>query len=246
MRDQTAVQATSLRRRVSGHIQRAMMLAVIAGCTTGETDGPSADNGAPPPAEAAGASQAPQRYQLADLDVGLGDYLPPLDEGRVEIAPPAKWRVGSRQQKLVVWFHRYDDPKLLPQIRVTAEGAPAAAPGATPENVREFADWLAGHVQQQLGEKETLVEPVTPVVLGDNAFGYYVRKGKYRGAAAQRHILTTSHQGRMYAMSLIAFTEQVPENRDAVFAAGAGMKFRGGGGASDAGSGEVPGESHAP
>ena len=79
-----------------------------------------------------------KRYQLSDLKVGLGDYLPPLDEGRVEIARPAEWKVGSRQQGYVVWFHRFRDVQLLPQIRVTAEPAPEAAPDAMVDSVEQL------------------------------------------------------------------------------------------------------------
>ncbi len=193
----------------------------------GAQTGGAADDGSGSPA--ANAPKGPKTYKLSDLSVGLGDYLPPLDEGRVEIAPPGDWRVGSRQKDYVVWFHQYKDARLLPQIRVTAEDAPEDAPqNATAADVDAYAKWVAGSVEKDLGAKETLIEPVVPLVLGENAFGRYVRAGKKGGGLIERQMLTTTHDGRVYTIELIVLPEELKkrEVRDAGYVVGAGMKFQ--------------------
>jgi hypothetical protein len=163
--------------------------------------------------------------------VKIGDSLPPLDDGRVEISRPAEWEVGARQTGYLVWFHRYKDPKILPQIRITVEDAPSDAPTATPENAEAFADWLAGHVKQGLKNEDELIEAVKPVILGDNAFGRYVKKGRYRGADSEQHMLVTAHNGRLYTIQQLVLKGDLlkTEIRDAAYAVGAGLKFQAGG-----------------
>lgn len=182
-------------------------------------------SGSPPVA----AAQGPKTYKLADLSVGLGDYLPPLDGGRVEMAPPGEWKVGSRQKDYVVWFHQFKDPRLLPQIRVTVEEAPDDAPkSATIADIDAYAQWVAGTVEKDLGEKESLIENVVPLVLGENAFGRYVRAGSKGGGLIERQILTTTQDGRVYTIDLMVLPEELKkrEVRDAGYAVGAGIKFQ--------------------
>jgi len=155
-----------------------------------------------------------------------GDETPPLDGGRVVMARPEDWRVGSRQSKLVVWFHKFNDPNLLPQIRVKAEDAPEDAPEASVENVTQFAQWVDRRLQEELGE-EKLVEPVVPLVLGENAFARYVRAGKFKSSLVDRQILETIEAGRLYRIETIVFQGGLKEKRENVldgYAVGASLK----------------------
>ena len=152
---------------------------------------------------------------------------------KIELAPPEGWRVGSRQSNFVVWFHEFKDPKLLPQLRVKAEDAPPDAPqDATVANAKEYAQWVEKWLEPQLGD-ETLVEPVVPLVLGDNAFGRYVRAGKYKSSDADRMTLVTTKDGRVYVMEAIVFKDGLKSSRKAVldgYAVGASLKKSEGGG----------------
>ena len=187
-----------------------------------DSDGSVADgsNPANPPADEV------YKYTLDEISP-QGDHGPPLDEGRIELAPPEKWHVGSRQSGLVVWYHEFKDAKLLPQIRVKAEDAPEGAPqDATVEGAKEYAQWVDKWVHEQIGD-ETLVEPVVPLVLGDNAFGRYVRAGKYKNNPAHRQILVTTLAGRVYIIETIVFAGDLERTRKHVldgYAVGASLR----------------------
>ncbi|MCA9269083.1 MAG: hypothetical protein KDA41_11460 [Planctomycetales bacterium] len=205
----------------------ALALLAICGCGGGEPAAPAtpASGGAAGGQAGGGAAGGPKSYALADLSHGLDGYLPPLDGGRVEIATPQNWQVGSRQSGYVVWFHQFRDPKLLPQVRITVEDAAGAPQDATPADVAAYAKWVEGDVQKQLKAGEKLLEPVVPLILGPNAFARYVRAGKIGGAIVERQILTTTQKGRTYHIELIVFSSKLRENRDAAYAVAASMKF---------------------
>src|SRR5262245_25149307 len=65
----------------------------------------------------------------------VGNYLPPLDEGRVEVAPPAEWNVVRSPKSLVVFAK--GKASELPRIVLTAEDAPAGSP----EELTEGNGW---------------------------------------------------------------------------------------------------------
>jgi hypothetical protein len=171
---------------------------------------------------------------VSGLVVKVGDYLPPLDEGRIEIAQPEGWEVGARQIGYVAWFHRYKDTQALPHIRITVEITPRDAPqDVTRENVEEFAKWLTVYVKQDLNPDETLIEPVVPMMVGDNAVGRYVRKGRYRGADVEQHMLVTSQGGRLYTLQQLVMRGDLGKKhdiRDAAYAVVASFKFHPAGG----------------
>jgi hypothetical protein len=201
---------------------------LLAGCpakkTTTNSGGDTNGKNAKPPVE----PQGPRTYALADLKVGLKASAGALDDGRIEVAGPEGWTAGDSQPGYVAWFHRDPDPKKLPQIRVLAEFTPAEAPAdVTPENVEEFADWLAGHVKKDLKSEQELLEPVIPMILGDNAFGRYVRMGRLRGADVEQHFLVTARGERLYTIQQLVAKGTLQDKmiRDAAYAVAAGMKF---------------------
>ena len=208
----------------------AVCLLLLAGCPsskpvaekTGKAKNVAAKSKADPPS-------GPRMRPVSELVVKVADYLPPLDEGRIEIARPAGWEVGARQIGYVAWFHRYKDTQALPHIRITVENTPPdAPPDVTRENVEQFAKWLAGYVKQNLNKDEKLIEPVVPMIVGDNAVGRYVRKGRYRGADAEQHMLVTSHGGRLYTLQQLVLKgdlEKKHDIRDAAYAVAASFKF---------------------
>lgn len=202
---------------------------LLCGCPSGKPVAPSSgdvETTAKPPVESAegGVKVRP----VSELTVKTGDYLPPLDDGRIEIARPNDWEVGSRQVGYVAWFHRYKETKTLPHIRITVEPAPPEAPqDVTKENVEEFAKWLSANVKSKLKKDEQLIEPVIPMIVGDNAVGRYVRQGRYREADAEQHLLVTIQGGRMYTVQQLVIRGDLEKKdvRDAAYATVAALKF---------------------
>ena len=225
-----------------------LTLSLAIGCGGGEDgadtapsdDADSSQSDSATPVDNAPADEV-YKYTLDQISP-QGDHGPPLDGGRVELAPPKNWNVGSRQSGMLVWYHEFKDAKLLPQIRVKAEDAPEGAPqNATVDDAKSYAAWVDKWVKEQIGD-ETLVEPVVPLVLGENAFGRYVRAGKYKGNTAHRQILVTTLEGRVYIIELIVFEGQLEKTRKHVldgYAVGASLRK-----ASDDGIGgfQPPGE----
>lgn len=207
-------------------------LMVIAGCGGGGevSDGqPAGDDGSSSDGTPAVETQQDgevYKYTVAEVSP-MGHHGPPLDGGNIELAPPKNWNVGSRQASMVVWYHEFKDAKLLPQIRVKAEDAPEGAPqNATVDSAKEYAQWVDGWLKKQIGD-ETLLEPVVPLVLGDNAFGRYVRKGSYKESPAERMTLVTTVDGRIYTIETIVFQGALQENRKMVldgYAVGASLR----------------------
>lgn len=204
----------------------ALLLLCTAGCPRGG-DGKGGADGKGDSATGGGdknqsATDKIYTYTLEQVG-GVGDYLPALDGGRVEFAPPKDWEWGSRQDDLLVWFHKPKNVK-LPQIRVTAADALADAPqNATVEDIVEYAQWVDGYVKDQ-----KLSEPVVPLVLEKNAFGRYVRTGEYHNSPVDRQFLVTTANGRIYTIELIVYQGDLRRSKEttvyAAYAVGAGMK----------------------
>src|SRR4051794_1950722 len=97
----------------------------LAGCTrSGKSDAKGAK--LPP----AGSTPELKRRDIASLPP-VGDYLPPLDNDRLQIAPPADWNV-VRNPKWLVAFAKGKTSE-LPRIVVTVEDVLAGMPTSLTE-----------------------------------------------------------------------------------------------------------------
>ncbi len=85
--------------------------------------------------------QRTQRRTICAVNVNspLGDYLPPLDDGRVLLAPPEGWIHLPRSAKYVVRF-KMKDAGDLPRIVVTATDWESGAPASVGENSEPSAE----------------------------------------------------------------------------------------------------------
>jgi hypothetical protein len=167
---------------------------------------------------------APKHYARADLPK-LEDYLPPQDEGRVEVAAPRGWNVMGKKTDYVARFAEKTGSS-PPRILIKAEAAPSGGPSnVTQDNVAEFKACMEPVVQQNLLEGETLREPIRIVILGDKPWARYIRGGKFKGMAVDRQILHTIAGGRMYTMELQVFRGNLMDHRDSAYAVAAGMNF---------------------
>lgn len=225
-----------------GLVSSGLAILVVAGCggsaktpTVASSDGGTETGGSPDSGPNDGGSNGSdsadsnpklvksiKRYSLAELKAKPGDYMPPLDNGRIEIAPPEGWdwkRPGSPY--LTGFCEKGGSINNLPRILIKAEdNSFAGFENVTEENVVDFAIAVA----QQLGD-EKLLAPVEPMVLGDIACARYVKLGRMNNAAVGEQVTLTVANGRLYTVRLEAIEHQFQTYRDQGYAVVAGLKI---------------------
>ena len=139
----------------------------------------------------------------------LGEYTPPLDGGRIEIAGPKGWELVARTKGYVVRFLGSSDDQ-YPMILVKAEDA-ATGP-LTAENVVAFAESMA---------------PAQPAVIGPYTGVLQLKRAKEPDSIdriLERLIFTTIVGNRTYSLELRTRQDRLQECQDMLFAAVAGMR----------------------
>jgi hypothetical protein len=177
---------------------------------------------------AATQTEVPQ-FTTEQLGRKLGDYLPPLDNGRVEVAPPFKWYVRPRASNYVARFVLDRTRRaLLPRISVTVERVSwegFSRLGA--DNVLEFRDRVAEQFSETT--RKAMLEPARAVILGDVPCVRYVVSKRFRRGdrevSAECQVIKTWHQSRIYTVSLDVFAGHLLEYHTDAYAVVAGMKF---------------------
>ena len=172
-------------------------------------------SGCDKPADTASTSKSPIR----EIDTGglpaLGEYAPPLDSGRIEIAGPEGWELVGRTKGYVVRFVASSDDT-YPMILVKAEEA--STEPLTRESVVAFASGLGADGTAQ------------PVVIGDRVGVLQLKHGKEPNTIdriLERLIFTTVVGKRTYLMELRTRQDRVSESQDMLFAVVAGMREMG-------------------
>ena len=190
---------------------------IVTGCGRENTGG-TAEKGRAP---------AIKRRTIDDLPP-IGEYLPPLDAGKVEIAPPANWNRIPRGSK---WLAAFCKGKVsdLPRITVDADFPPPSfGDDVTEDNVDALADALN---KQLATERRKVEEPCRPIILGDTLFLRHVRLAQ---GPAVIQSLQTVRNGRLYTVELIAdvnaprheeYDASLTQYRDFGYAVAANMKF---------------------
>ncbi len=178
---------------------------VIAGCGKSQ---PAASNtpAASSPAPAAAAPEetpasTPVVTEVKKVDAAgftLGAYLPPLDDGRIEIAPPADWSLLLRDSKYVVRYYE-ESRNGLPRIDVVVEeNGDLGMTDATETNVAEFTAAVAKEME---AGGTTLIESPVPMVIGSVPCARIVSKLKLKIGAGtilvERQTLALLHAGRL-------------------------------------------------
>jgi hypothetical protein len=161
----------------------------------------------------------------------LGSPLPPLDDNRVEVAPPADWKVLSRKPGFLARFYK-EGPDTLPYLLVTAEDAPV---GSSVNTLEDMAALVESLVSQRLVGEEKLMEPVTAISLEGRPWAQYLRRGRLTRTVAgrqvrssiERLVLTTCVADRLYTVELQDYAQKLVETRDDAYALAAGMRFLG-------------------
>jgi hypothetical protein len=154
----------------------------------------------------------------------LGAHIGPLDEGRVEAAPPEGWYVPPRNSKFVVRFQEETD-STYPTILIQAEDF-RAGPDLSENNVVEYAD----RVRQQLkqGTTSNAWETVRPIKIGSLIGVTYQRMGKakagFKEIVLERSIVETVLKKRKYTVELRTRTGTRDEYQPYLYAVAAGLR----------------------
>jgi hypothetical protein len=156
------------------------------------------DKGAPPAAATEAAEGGIKRRSAEDLPA-VGDYLPPLDDGKVEIAGPEGWIQLPGTSKHLVAFAP-DKSKAYPRINVTAGDSPLPVLGdLTEENAAQFVTVLDEPYRKK---RKSLPEAGKPIVLGGTPFIRQVRLVSINKKQLAVQWLSTVQKGRHYTVEL--------------------------------------------
>lgn len=148
----------------------------------------------------------------------IGEYLPPLDGGRIELAQPAGWKRFPRKAEYVARFYE-EFASSLPRVLVTASDA-ATTEAATRENLPQLLE----QVRQEVGQKESLLEAPLPMVIGGRPCVRYVLKVTYHNAPAERQVLVTVLNGRRYEIDLQIKADTIQQYKTAGYAVAASLR----------------------
>ena len=201
-----------------------LWLALVVACGRREAQrGPIQNAPVAPP------STGVKHYSVDQIGEVLGGYLPPLDDGRLHVAPPAGWRVRPRSSKYLVRFVR--DPTRrspLPQITITAAPADFEQPyDLDEEALLEFQDLIEEEMSPD--ERKSILEPIKLMVLGDvPCLRYVVSKGFRRHEKTiqgECQVVKTLHAGRIYTVSLDVYRGTLIANKNRAYVVVAGMEF---------------------
>lgn len=139
----------------------------------------------------------------------LGEYTPPLDGGRIEIAGPKGWKLVVRTKGYVVRFLGGSGDQ-YPMVLVKAEDARTGP--LTAENVVAFAESMA---------------PAEPAVIGPYTGVLQLKRAKEPNSIdriLERLIFTTVVGKRIYSLEVRTRQDRLQESQDMLFATVAGMR----------------------
>jgi len=157
----------------------------------------------------------------------LGDYLPPLDGGRIEIATPDGWKPMPRDSKYVVRFTELDSGGGLPRIDVVVEENKLG--GFTDVTESNVADFTAAVAKELKANGTAVIETPIPMVIGSVPCARYVSHLKLQIGVGtilvERQTLALLHAGRLYKIDLLVTLNKLTESRDAAYAVCSGLRF---------------------
>lgn len=199
---------SSSRRRL--HLFQVLALGLAAtGC--GDSVDPRANNAVHGP---------PALLQLDASELPIGDYLPPLDEGRVELADPSNWQRFPRSKKYLARFYRGMSSS-LPWLIVTADDSPYEGITEVGEdNYQQLLEAVAADVSQ----RPSLIESPLPMKIGDNYCVRFVLKASLNKHAAEQQILVTVLGGRRYTIDLQIAKGTMEDYKRAGYAVAASLR----------------------
>jgi hypothetical protein len=159
-----------------------------------------------------------------DLTSKIGEYMPPLDGGKLEVAAPKGWDWANPGGEVLVAFKPKDaELNSLPRVLLSvAESDSVGIDDVTPDNVEAFVR----QVSDSLPEPKPK-EPVRAVNLGKRHFARYITFGKRRNQVVAQQTLMTVVGGRVYTLRLEVYQHQFDKYQAAQSTVAASMKFAG-------------------
>ncbi|GAB6166393.1 hypothetical protein JCM19992_23930 [Thermostilla marina] len=150
----------------------------------------------------------------------LGEYLPPLDEGRLETAPPADWIVPPRSNKYLVRYQG-DPVAPYPSIIFTVEEE-SEIDNVDATNIGKFLEITANRLKAA-GRSAT----VEAIRCGDHYGATYRRRATVKGSneVLERLFIETVVDGRRYIIELRTDMGRLDIDRLALLAVFNGLRF---------------------
>ncbi len=173
------------------------------------------------------SQQAPDSPSPGPIEIGelpeLGMPRGPLDDDRIEMAPPENWIVPSRKTGWVIRF-KESDTHSYPRIYVTAESYEDLI-DVSASNVDEFARQISVALAED-PRVSKLTEPVTPVEIGELAGVTHGRRAKdpKKNVVVERVFIETVLAGRKYTLELQALRGTLRKYRAYLHAVAAGIR----------------------
>ena len=187
---------------------RVVLLVLAVGC------------GGPKP-KAPVSNEAPKNVEIGELPK-LGTPIGPLDDGRIEAAPPVGWFTPLRDSRWVIRFQA-SEAATYPTILITAEDYKNIF-NVSEENVDEFAEQISVALEAD-GVATRLSEDVRPVRIGTFHGITYGRRAKVKNRIVQRLFLETVVTGRKVSLELRARKGTLGKYRPHLHAVAEGIKF---------------------
>jgi len=167
----------------------------------------------------------------------LGELFGPLDEGRIEVAAPAGWKIAPRSAKWITRLQK-SDAGSYPSIIIQAEDYESIF-NVSKTNVDEFAGRVAAAMKKEDSAGKQAVS-VDSIVIGSFVGIASERRGKakhgFKRVVVERLILQTVVAGRKYTIELRTREGELNDYRRPLYAVAAGIKFH------EAGTAEAAGE----
>ena len=204
-----------VRFRVQDRLAGLMMVGVVvvaAGCPG---TGPTGSGGSP----GSGGTKSGD-----DPASKIGEYMPPLDGGKLEIAAPKGWDWANPGGDVLVAF-KPKDAELNALPRVLLSVADSEFPGiddVTPDNVDTFVRLVADSLADQKPK-----ESARSLAVGKHHFARYMLLGKRRNQVVVQQFLTTVAGGRVYTLRLEVNQPQYDKYKTFLSVIAASMKFAG-------------------
>lgn len=176
-----------------------VLVAGVAGCGGDPETKPaakkSAPEGEPETPQASSNSDEIKKYDLTDLPPVDEPLQRALDEGRLEICPPADWGFSNQANYLVVFAKgRVSE---LPRMTVAVAESPYGPEDTTEEN----APALEKKILQKLKkDKKDVREPPKRIKLGEGVWIRHVRQVPYGGSPCAVQSLQCVRRGRLYTL----------------------------------------------
>jgi len=195
---------------VLGNTLITLALIVVAGCGSGGPGSPSSDS-----------SSSQKNFSSANTEKHalLDEYLPPLDEGRIEVAPPKGWYLPPRSAKYLFRVQR-TSKEALPVIALTGQDWPEFS-ALDSKTTGQFIKALASEHQK---------DPKTyrPIQIANRTWVAYRRRAREPGRVARVLdvlALETVVGGRRYTLRLVCEASELDQWEPYLQAVAQGIRF---------------------